>query len=373
MMSNDTKPRALVFFQYLPPWRIDVFNEMATYYNLSIAFTDADSTGFTYDRQGLLNLLNPNIEVFFLNKGFKIGKRPVRLEIYGLLKKIQPAIVFSHEYSPTSILVANYKKLKFGNFKYVITTSDNLIMAQEVAGVKSFFRGYVLKRADALVVYSDKVKSWYLEHFPTLRIEVCPNIQNPKTLLANKPAFIDLCALYKQKFKISDEKILLFTGRLEHVKGLDLLLQAFSKSKNKGVKLFLVGEGSEKERLQQQCRELGIESNVVFAGFYSGKELYAWYEMAHGYVLPSRFEPFGAVVNEALVFGCPVLASKYIGATDFLDTSNGILFDPLNMTDFTQKLNEFFIHFCNTNEKERKNLMPVSFKDYVRVFHNVNT
>ena len=48
------KLKALVFYQYLPPWRIDVFNEMGKYYDMTIAFTDADSEGFTYNRKELL-------------------------------------------------------------------------------------------------------------------------------------------------------------------------------------------------------------------------------------------------------------------------------------------------------------------------------
>lgn len=48
------KPKALIFYQYLPPWRIDVFNELGKYYNLTIVFTNANSEGFTYNREELL-------------------------------------------------------------------------------------------------------------------------------------------------------------------------------------------------------------------------------------------------------------------------------------------------------------------------------
>lgn len=124
MIQN--KPTALIFFQYLPPWRIDVFNEMAKYYQLTIVYTNADVEGFKYDREDLLNRLDKNINNIFLSNGFKIGKRPVRFGILKLIKSIHPDIIFSHEYTPTSIMVATYRKLKLAKFKYVITTSDNL-------------------------------------------------------------------------------------------------------------------------------------------------------------------------------------------------------------------------------------------------------
>ena len=81
-----------------------MFNEMGKYYDMTIAFTDADSEGFTYNRKELLEKLE-NIKVLFLTKGFRIGNRPVRLGIFNLIKKIDPDVIFSHEYSYTSILV----------------------------------------------------------------------------------------------------------------------------------------------------------------------------------------------------------------------------------------------------------------------------
>lgn len=48
------KQKALIFYQYLPPWRIDVFNEMAKYYDMTIVFTNADCEGFTYNRKRII-------------------------------------------------------------------------------------------------------------------------------------------------------------------------------------------------------------------------------------------------------------------------------------------------------------------------------
>jgi glycosyltransferase involved in cell wall biosynthesis len=364
-MKNG-KPKALIFFQYLPPWRIDVFNEMAKYYQLTIVYTNADVDGFKYDRQDLLSRLDKDINNIFLNNGFKIGKRPVRFGILKLIKSINPDIIFSHEYTPTSIMVATYRKFKIANFKYVITTSDNLAIAKQVKGIKATFRQYVLSNADAAVVYSEMVKEFYTENFINLKVEICPNIQNSATLLKKREHFPSIINNYIDTFNLNESKVLLYTGRLEKVKGLDLLLHAFSKMDNNNLKLVLVGNGSEKENLNQICQKLNIEDKVIFPGFYSGNALYAWYDLADLYILPSRFEPFGAVVNEALVYGCPVMASKYIGATDFITNQNGILFDPLNKNEFISTLNQFY---NQTNTKS--NLMPVSFEAYVKVFYTI--
>lgn len=363
------KSKALVFYQYLPPWRVDIFNEMGKLYDLTIVFTDAECEGFTYNRQDLLNKLQ-NINTVFLNNGFKIGNRPVRLGILKLIRKHKPDIVFSHEYSPTSVLVALYKKLKMCSYKYYITTSDNLEIAKAVNGAKSIARKFILNNSNGIIVYSQNVKQWYQKKFPLLQVEVCPNIQNPQSLLSYRPQFEIIIKQNKEKYNIQDEIIILYIGRLVKIKGLDLLLNALSKVQNKNFKLIIVGTGKEKKGLEEQAKILKIEEKVVFTGYSNGIELYAWYDVANFLILPSLYEPFGAVVNEALIYGCPVIASQYIGAVDFINSSNGIVFNPLKKDEFIKTLNIAFQKYPK-RKGPAENLMPCTFNEYIKVFHKL--
>lgn len=364
------KPKALYFYQYLPPWRIDVFNEMAKYYELTIVFFNAECEGFTYNRQDLLAKLH-NIETIFLNNGFSFGNRPIRFGIFSLLKKYKPDVVFVHEYSFISIMLALYKRLNLIKYNLYITTSDNVKMAEFSTGFKAKSRDYVLKQANGAIVYSKKVKDWYKKHYPTLKLEICPNIQNPESLLSYTNMFPNIIDEYKHKYNLKDTPILLYTGRLVDVKGIDLLLSAFAKSNYSNYKLVIVGDGRNKEELQQQAKSLNMQDRVIFAGFYSGISLYAWYALADFFVLPSRYEPFGAVINEALVYGCPVVASKYIGALDFINETNGIIFDPLNETEFVNVLNKAMEKYKNP-PKNKKNLMTYPFQNAVNSFYQIN-
>lgn len=368
-----SKLKALVFYTYLPPWRIDVFNAMADLYDMTIVFTDADRDGFTYNREELLSKLDVRIKTVFLDNGFRIGSRPIRVGIYKIIKAETPDVVFSHEYSPTSAILALYKQIKLFGYKYYITTSDNVQMAELSSGLKAKSRSYVLNNSDGVVVYSESVKSWYKEHFPKLKVEVCPNIQNPTTLLSYRQYFEPIITRYREIFNIDyNSNIILYTGRLTEVKGLDLLLNAFAKSHIANYKLVLVGNGNLENDLKKQVSSLALEGRVIFAGYYTDVELYAWYDMANFFILPSRYEPFGAVVNEALIYGCPVVASKYIGALDFIDDNNGIVFDPLNENEFVQTLKTACNKYPFVREL-RKNLMKRSFNKYVVVFKNINT
>lgn len=360
------KPKALVFYTYLPPWRIDIFNEMGKQYDLTIIFLHSEATGFTYNREELLSKITVN--TIFWDKGFIIGSKAFRYGIITLIKEFNPEVVFTHEYSPTSIILATYLKLKWCTFKLVVTTSDNLRMAASANRLKKIFRRYVLKESQGVVVYSDAVKSWYKSNFPWLNVEVCPNIQDPQTLLQYRNSFQSRIEAYKNQFNLGN-KVILYIGRLEYVKGLDLLLSAFAESGLVGYKLVLVGSGSQKEYLHQKAGDLGIRDKVIFPGYYHGVDLYAWYDLASFFILPSRYEPFGAVVNEALVFGCPVLASTNIGALDYIkEDVNGYTFNPDDLVGFTDALKKGDLI---SKKIKKENLMTLSFSDYIEAFVKV--
>lgn len=360
------KPSALLFYQYLPPWRIDVFNEIGRMYRLTIVFFNAECEGFTYNRNELLSKLK-DIEIIFLNTGFKVGSRPVRFGISKLIQQYKPNVIFAHEYSFVSLRIALYRTMHKNCFRFYLTTSDNLAMAQSSSGFKKWSRDYVLRHADGVIVYSQKVKEYYKNQYPALWIGICPNIQNPASLVAYRKDFANYHATFKRQFCISDsDKILLYIGRLVYAKGLDLLLQSFARVALEGWKLVIVGSGKEETALKELTNSLRLTDKVVFAGFFTDTALYAWYDIADCFILPSRYEPFGAVVNEALVYGCPVLASKYIGATDFITNENGLLFDPLDPKEIDATLKQ--VLNGNLYRKGKRDLMPVSFKMYISVF-----
>lgn len=362
------KKKSLIFFTYLPPWRIDIFNAIAHQYDLKIVFTDVNAKGFVYNSAYLLSRLSaPSI---FLKFGLKIKNKVFRLGILSTLVKHKPEIVFSHEYSPTSILLAILVKLKLFSYKLVITTSDNVDIAAHVSGLKCYFRGFVLSQSVGLIVYSEGVKTWYQAKFKHINIGVCPNIQNPHTLLENRDEKGKCAEGFMSRYSLN-RPIVLYVGRLEKVKGLNLLVKAFAHSIVDTHDLVFVGEGKEKDYLMQLAETYGVRDNIIFAGYWDVPDLYSWYELADFLVLPSIYEPFGAVVNEALVFGCPVIASKYVGATIFIkEDSNGFIFDPLEEVEFVTILRKACEVFPRA-KFGRKSIMLQSFEKYVNVFTEI--
>lgn len=111
----------------------------------------------------------------------------------------------------------------------------------------------------------------------------------------------------------NDKSDIIFAGRLIKEKKVDILLRAIKEVVNHGirVKCNIVGDGPEKECLQNLSKELGLESFVFFLGFLdSTDKLYSLMKSSKVFVFPSVREGFGIVVIEANACGLPVIAVK---------------------------------------------------------------
>lgn len=119
----------------------------------------------------------------------------------------------------------------------------------------------------------------------------------------------------------------LYVGRIVDVKNIPIMLQAFAKdfSLRNDVELRIVGKG---DMLPKLSAEYASCQNIVFAGAKYGDELLKEYRNASALILPSSYEPWGLVVNEAMAAGLPVIVSDQVGAAHDLveDRDTGFIF-----------------------------------------------
>ena len=128
----------------------------------------------------------------------------------------------------------------------------------------------------------------------------------------------------------SDDRMVLFVGRIEPLKGVDTLITAMScldvEGLNKPVHLAIIGGEpnanagdmtAEMARLQKLCDELAIGHTVVFLGKRGQDTLPYYYSAAEAVVMPSLYESFGMVALEAMACGTPVIASE-VGGLGYL-------------------------------------------------------
>jgi glycosyltransferase involved in cell wall biosynthesis len=108
--------------------------------------------------------------------------------------------------------------------------------------------------------------------------------------------------------------VILFCAKLQSWKRPLDLLRAFAYANLSNARLVFAGEGAQRRELEMEASHLGVSDRVRFLGFQNQSQLPAVYTASDLLVLPSEYEPFAVVVNEASCCGCAVAASDRVGA-----------------------------------------------------------
>lgn len=151
------------------------------------------------------------------------------------------------------------------------------------------------------------------------------------------PNFSSLAPVERVVFNGDNPTVFVSLGRFVEKKGFDVLLSAFQKFivKSSGPAfLYLAGDGPLCESLKRLASELGIEHCVKFIGWID--DIVSFYDSGDIFVLPSRDEPFGIVLLEAMARGKSIISTNIGGPRDFLDSSTAFLVEP----DDSQSLSE---------------------------------
>ncbi len=118
----------------------------------------------------------------------------------------------------------------------------------------------------------------------------------------------------------SDDKIVLFLGRITMQKGPEYFIAAAKRvlEKYEKVKFIVAGSGDMALRMVELAAGMGIGHKVLFTGFLRGRDVDRAFKMADCYVMPSVSEPFGIAALEAIHHDVPVILSKTSGAAEVL-------------------------------------------------------
>ncbi|MEM0487666.1 MAG: glycosyltransferase family 4 protein [Candidatus Bathyarchaeia archaeon] len=125
---------------------------------------------------------------------------------------------------------------------------------------------------------------------------------------------------FRNKFASSEEKIVLFVGRLVYEKGAQVLIRAAPKILEKvNARIIIVGNGYMKEQLLALAESMGVAHKVTFTGFLDEESLKKLQVCADVAVVPSLYEPFGIVALEAMAAKSPVVVSDTGGLSEIVE------------------------------------------------------
>ncbi|MDP4238370.1 MAG: glycosyltransferase family 4 protein [Bacteroidota bacterium] len=324
------KRKLLVFHPALAPYRIDLFNGLNETFDADFYFFRRSLISQKFDVTKLESQLNFTPK--FLTTGLNLYHKKGMIR-FGYLKKIilhKPDIIICSEFNILTFLTVLFTKAFFTQTEVYTFCDDSVDVAKKSSIARRIGRFVELKLLDGIILGNDFAEDWYNKNFPKVQTIVSPIIQKEERIMSIINSAQQISAEYTKKYNLKDKNLLLFVGRLVEVKNLRFLLEVFSHYivTNQNAVLILIGDGDKKTELIKQVEELKIQDNIIFAGRFENEELYAWYRIADYFILPSISETFGAVVNESLIAGVPVICSNLAGASSLINKKNGVTFNP---------------------------------------------
>ena len=280
-----------------------------------------------------LDELAPNVEVLFLSKkslvrgGIALGK---------IIGAKQPTHVLSMMREP-SIFLSLFRMRK--RERWIFREASPLNALLRKPRWKQLAYKWLLKlayiRADAVIANSEGTASSIRQLYELggkLRV-----VYNPIPV----PSVVDnKSALESPNQDCKFSKTFISVGRLDRVKGFDILIDAFSKlvANLPDCRLFIVGQGPLEAELKDQISRLTITKNVILTGWVP--DLRPYYLKSDVYVSASRYEGFGNAIVEAMGYGCFPLVSSCPGGSKEIITadSHGRIFESESIGSLTQCL-----------------------------------
>lgn len=295
----------LFFFTTIPsPYRVDFFNEVNKLCDLFVLFEAK------VDLECPRNSVSK--EKLFFHYHFLSNSKGYRNLIFSglwfVLKAKYDRLILHTWYTRTQICLIIL--LKVFRRKYWIETDGNILDYNE-SKLKKLFKCWLFRGAEGFFSSSSLSDDYFVNYgvnrkkihrytFTSVsKDDVLPYYLGPSSKLE-----------IRKKLSISNnKKIILSVGRFIPIKGFDVLIKACSADWN----IYIVGGEATTDYIQI-TKNYGLEDNIHFVKFCSKKELSDYYKAADLFVLPTRGDSWGLVVNEAMSYGLPVITTDKCGA-----------------------------------------------------------
>ena len=363
-------PRILIIHRALAPYRIDLFSHLTKRYDTELYL----EYGQPLEQDFNLSLQGGRIQ--FDYKLLAPGSRllpNLRPELLRILRKPYDLILCSEFNLLTGMLYLLRGRSARPLPRLVSMCDDNLIMAEETLRGSSFSpKRWMLDRIDGVILCSEQAKDLYRDRCrgELSKWHYLPIVQDEQYLQRQVALAQAETAALRSRYAIPDGRaVILYVGRLDKVKNLPRLLEAFRLVIDEGLdlQLLMVGDGPLDAELRQQATTLSLEERVTFAGKQQGSDLYAHYGLGDALVLPSTYEPFGATVAEALALGMPVAVSEVAGSCTLIRSEEeGYRLNPLDKEDIARALRHLYRLIGKRQDGvTRHSLLPYTFDQYM--------
>lgn len=296
------------------PYKVDFFEELGKLCELTVLF---ENETVSYRADGWMKNSFTNFRGFFL-KGIKIKDIKISLEIKKFIKKEKYDSIVIGVYSTISQMIVQQFMINH-KIKYIISSDGGI--KKEDSGIKHFIKKHFISSASAWLS-TGKITTNYLKYYGAnlKNIYVYPFTSVSENDILEKPLSSREKEIYRIKLGIKENKVVLSVGQFIYRKGYDNLLKT-CKNLDKNIGIYIVGGKPTEEYIQMQ-RELNL-TNVYFVDFMKKEQLADYYKAADLFVLPTREDIWGLVINEAMAYGLPVITTNKCVAGMEMINENG--------------------------------------------------
>jgi glycosyltransferase involved in cell wall biosynthesis len=255
--------------------------------------------------------------------------------------RFHPKVIVSGDFGPRTLLC--WLVARALGARFLIWTEEIRSSARGRSSLQLALRRFLLPHADGFFAWGEPARDYLISQGVELnRISVVPQSIDVEEWNRLRPR--QSRSSLRAELGLSTSAFLL-VGRLVERKGIDRFIKswaALSSSMTSKATALIVGSGELENELSALSLRLGAQ-NVVFKGSLSPCELAKYYTACDVLVFPSLEDVWGMVVNEALLFGMPVLGSVHAGAVQQLvyEKETGQVFDPNDIPEFTRILGQW--------------------------------
>ena len=294
--------RVLFLTNFASPYRVHFFDELSKYMDVTVLYSDRvediKHRNAQWFEQG-----QGGFHPVQLTKVASVGEENLCLDVIPWLKKKFDFIIIGGYSSPTAILAMVWLRLHRIPFYMEV---DGGLIRQE--GKLKYFVKKTLVCLASRWLSTGSYTTKYLVHYGAKEEKIAhyPFSSLYETDILNEPVPQQEKKRLREALEISEENMVLAIGQFIHRKGFDVLMKA-AAAMDKNTGIYIVGGEATEEYLQLR-EKLGAD-NVHFLGFQKKDVLAEYYRAADLFVLPTREDIWGLVINEALAYGLPTITT----------------------------------------------------------------
>ncbi len=324
----------VLFTTNLPsPYRVKFFSELGKHCDLTVLYERHSAA----DRDSRWKTEKDDTYKEIYLRGLEIGnENSLCFDVIKYLKMDYDIIVIGVYSSLTALLAINYLKLK--DRKFIISTDGGFIKNDNK--IKKALKSYLISSASYWLATGENA-SKYLQYYGAKKekIQIYPFTSLDEKDILGEAVSVGEMLEKRRELGIDGKKVVISVGRFIECKGFELLIGAIEKIGFDGEVYFV---GGERERLEQLYGNV-LPRNVHTVNFIDKETLKKYYMASDLFVLPTRGDTWGLVINEAMACSLPVIVTnRCIAGLELVeDGVNGSIVD-VSVESLATAIQNFF-------------------------------